>query len=389
MKRTLLRTFAAAAAAAALSASGFAITAAAQSDQRPKHAELVQRWAEAALEAQLKGMKTSLRLTDDQEKLWGPFESAVKDGDKTRVAAVQKEQGNSLSPMDRLNRAERLAQSQADLEKIVEAAKPLYASLSDAQKHKFITLGRMLVPERGRFAMEMKHLRVGEGDQHGASPEANGPRSAASQAASAPATRTAGASEAASARNAAASAPDAAKTAANGATAEPSGAASAPSTTTPAAIGVTESAPEAASPAASGATVEPSGTASAPTPTTPAAIGATSAPTGVESRPSGATAEPSGPTAAPSGTVSGHGTTASATSGTTKAPKGATNHASVRHYANHYTYNSRRYGTAYGRNPVATVVRGVFGGVADLGSLAAYPVYCFPRYGRCHVFVPY
>jgi Spy/CpxP family protein refolding chaperone len=90
MKRTLLRTFAAAAAAAALSASGFAITAAAQSDQRPKHAELVQRWAEAALEAQLKGMKTSLRLTDDQEKLWGPFESAVKDGDKTRVAALQK-----------------------------------------------------------------------------------------------------------------------------------------------------------------------------------------------------------------------------------------------------------------------------------------------------------
>jgi hypothetical protein len=72
-----------------------------------------------------------------------------------------------------------------------------------------------------------------------------------------------------------------------------------------------------------------------------------------------------------------------------KAPKGATAHASVRRYANHYTYHSRHYGTAYGRNPVAAVVRGVFGGVADLGSLAAYPVYCFPRYGRCRVFVPY
>ena len=54
MKRTLLGTLAAAAAAAALSASGFAITAAAQSDQQPTHAELVQRWAEAALDAQLK-----------------------------------------------------------------------------------------------------------------------------------------------------------------------------------------------------------------------------------------------------------------------------------------------------------------------------------------------
>jgi LTXXQ motif family protein len=410
MKRNLLRTFAAAAAAAALCASGFAITAA-QSDQQPRRAELVQRWAEAAVEAQLKGMKTSLRLTADQEKLWGPFESSVKDSDGTRVVAPQKEQANNLSPMDRLNaKAERLAQRQAGLEKIVEAAKPLYASLSDAQKHRFVTLGRMLVPERGRFAMEMRHLRVGEGDQHGAAPAAIGGKSAPSQAASTSAITTPGAngatstpgaasptaatttpraSGATSAPGAAASAPDAAETATNGAAVEPSGAVPEPSTTTPAAIGVTESAPEAASPPASGATAEPGGTASAPAPTTPAASGATSVPTGVESRPSGATAEPSGPTTAPSRTVSGHGTTASAAIGTTKAPKEATNHASVRRYVNHYTYNSRRYGTAYGRNPVAAVVRGVFGGVADLGSLAAYPVYCFPRYGRCHVFVPY
>jgi len=129
----------------------------------------VQRWAEAALDAQLKGMKTSLRLNADQEKLWGPFESAVRDGAKARVVALQKEQGDNLSPMDRLNAtADRLAQSAANLKKIVEAANPLYASLDDAQKHKFITLGRMLVPERGRFAMEMRHLRMGKGDQHGA-----------------------------------------------------------------------------------------------------------------------------------------------------------------------------------------------------------------------------
>ncbi len=85
----------------------------------------MQRWAEAALDAQLKGMKTSLRLTADQEKLWGPFESAITDGAKTRVVALQKEQGDNLSPMDRLNaKAERIAQSAANLKKIVEAAKP-------------------------------------------------------------------------------------------------------------------------------------------------------------------------------------------------------------------------------------------------------------------------
>ena len=56
--------------AAALPASGFTNTAAAQSDQQPTHAELVQRWAEAATDAQLKEMKTNLRLNADQEKLW-------------------------------------------------------------------------------------------------------------------------------------------------------------------------------------------------------------------------------------------------------------------------------------------------------------------------------
>jgi hypothetical protein len=156
MTRTLLRTPAAATAAAAL-LSAFTIAAAAQSDQQPTHAELVQHWAEAAIDAQLKGMKTSLRLTADQEKDWGQFESAVKDAETARLIALQKEQSSNLTPMDRLNaKAERLEQSQAGLDKIVEAAKPLYASLDATQKHKFITLGRMLVPERGRFVKEMR-----------------------------------------------------------------------------------------------------------------------------------------------------------------------------------------------------------------------------------------
>jgi hypothetical protein len=60
----------------------------------------------------------------------------------------------------------------------------------------------------------------------------------------------------------------------------------------------------------------------------------------------------------------------------------------VRHYAHpHYAYRSgRRY---YSDNPVATAATGVAGGVADLGSIAAYPFYCFPNYGSCSVRVPY
>ena len=59
----------------------------------------------------------------------------------------------------------------------------------------------------------------------------------------------------------------------------------------------------------------------------------------------------------------------------------------ARHYARHYAArNARRY--AY-NNPVATVATGVVGGVADLGSIAAYPFYCFPNYGACSMRVPY
>ena len=73
--------------------------------------------------------------------------------------ALQKEQSGALSPMDRnLAKADRIGQGQANLAKIVEAAKPLYASLDETHKQKFITLGRTLVPERGQFVKAMRHL---------------------------------------------------------------------------------------------------------------------------------------------------------------------------------------------------------------------------------------
>jgi hypothetical protein len=48
----------------------------------------------------------------------------------------------------------------------------------------------------------------------------------------------------------------------------------------------------------------------------------------------------------------------------------------------HYAYRNERSSD----NPVAM---GVAGGAADLGSVAAYPFYCFPNYGSCSVRVPY
>ena len=58
-------------------------------------------------------------------------------------------------------------------------------------------------------------------------------------------------------------------------------------------------------------------------------------------------------------------------------------------YAHHY--DSRRGHTHVYRsgNPLAAAATGVAGGVADLGSMAAYPFYCFPDYGSCPVRLPY
>jgi hypothetical protein len=69
----------------------------------------------------------------------------------------------------------------------------------------------------------------------------------------------------------------------------------------------------------------------------------------------------------------------------------------VGHYAHHYaprTHYAWRKGHryvyyGYRHNPVATAATGVVGGVADLGSIAAYPIYCFPNYGSCPVYLPY
>ena len=60
--------------------------------------------------------------------------------------------------------ADHLSQAAADVKKVADAAKPLYDSLDETQKHQFATLGRMLMPERTRFAMEMwRHREGGRG----------------------------------------------------------------------------------------------------------------------------------------------------------------------------------------------------------------------------------
>jgi len=132
--------------------STFALTAdGAQSDQQPSRQERMQHWAadrETMFHARLAGMKSALGLTPDQETLWSPFESALKDAFKSHMQAMQKmmqmrESGERISPVDRMEfMAGRMSQAGAELKAISEAAKPLYDRLDDTQKRNFGLLAR-------------------------------------------------------------------------------------------------------------------------------------------------------------------------------------------------------------------------------------------------------
>ncbi len=133
----------------------------------------MQRWSEdrsAMLDARLAGLKAGLRLTPDQEKLWGPFEAAIRDFAQMRMARMMargaaddggaNKAGPLPSPIERLDRmATRLADLSAELKKIADAGKPLYASLDDNQKGMFGFLSReMMMMGRGHHGMgEWRH----------------------------------------------------------------------------------------------------------------------------------------------------------------------------------------------------------------------------------------
>jgi Spy/CpxP family protein refolding chaperone len=146
MKQTIL----AAAAAFALAGSAAAYHAVAA----PVGAEgpAAQRMAEAGfvLDAKLAGMKAALKLTPEQEKLWPPFETAVRDGVKLRMEAMRdmREQmrgPDRPSPIAMMTEmSDRLGKASEALKKVADTAKPLYDSLDEGQKSHFGPLLRML-----------------------------------------------------------------------------------------------------------------------------------------------------------------------------------------------------------------------------------------------------
>ena len=115
----------------------------------------------AFIDAHLAAVKAGLKLTADQEKLWPPAEQAVRDA-MTKAADARAKMQGQPQPSDMMQRMRMMADMATargeTMRKIVDAAQPLYASLSDDQKRRlglFMNHGRRAMGGMGMNAMGM------------------------------------------------------------------------------------------------------------------------------------------------------------------------------------------------------------------------------------------
>jgi hypothetical protein len=117
------------------------------------HARVSPEDRAAFVDARIAAVHAGLKLNADQEKLWPPVESAVREFAKLRIDRANARM--NAGPPDRLEdpvarlrqRAEDMGASSAALKKIADAADPLYKSLDDGQKRRLAALTR----HRGPF----------------------------------------------------------------------------------------------------------------------------------------------------------------------------------------------------------------------------------------------
>jgi zinc resistance-associated protein len=112
----------------------------------------------AFLDARIAALHAGLTLSPDQEKLWPAVETAVRTAASNAMARRQKlkDAPAPASLVDRLRRrGENAVARGQNLEAIADAAAPLYATLSDDQKHRLPVLMHGLRPHffHRHFAM--------------------------------------------------------------------------------------------------------------------------------------------------------------------------------------------------------------------------------------------
>lgn len=123
----------------------------------------------AFTDARIAALKAGLELTPDQAKNWPPFEQALRDMAQLRIQRIQarlagEQQQAPTTPFDRLERrADAMAKRSAALKQVADSGAPLYQSLNDDQKGRFMKLARILRPHPRMHAFMERGWRQGEG----------------------------------------------------------------------------------------------------------------------------------------------------------------------------------------------------------------------------------
>src|SRR5258708_31768995 len=104
----------------------------------------------AFTDARIAAVHAGLKLNADQEKLWPPVETAVRDFAKQRIDRAnarmnaQQNDAQKPDPVTRLReRADNLAATAVALKKIADAADPLYKTLDEGPKPRLTLLDHM------------------------------------------------------------------------------------------------------------------------------------------------------------------------------------------------------------------------------------------------------
>jgi hypothetical protein len=122
----------------------------------------------AFTDARIAAVHAGLKLNADQEKLWPPVETAVRDFAKLRIDRANarmnaKPDDNAQKPDDPVarlrERADTMATSAAAMKKVADAADPLYKTLDDGQKRRLAILTHM----EGRFGGGWRHREFERG----------------------------------------------------------------------------------------------------------------------------------------------------------------------------------------------------------------------------------
>jgi hypothetical protein len=136
--------------------------------QRGHRSGFTQEDRAALMDGRLAGLKTALRLTPEQEKLWPPVEEALREAGKQRAEAwaARRERWASMRdsraagkpierdvPAEMRNRADRMTEAAGSLRKLADASAPLYATLDEGQKRRLGAMMHMMGRGGMRHAM--------------------------------------------------------------------------------------------------------------------------------------------------------------------------------------------------------------------------------------------